>query len=542
MRSLVFAAALCLAASLFGDHFPYQPPKNFTVNPAYIALHHPTSTKNEQAQRLFDQGFTFLYAFNHDAAYWSFLKASEADPKMAMAYWGMAYALGTNINMPITPERSQEAVRLVEKAVQLAKNGPENEKEYSLALAKRYSSDPKADQTKLNRAYSDAMRKVSEKYPDDLDAAVLFAESLLDISPWNQWTVEGQPQEGTMEAVKTLEAVIRFSPNHLGANHFFIHAVEASKNPEIALMSAERLSHALPSSGHILHMPSHIYLLVGDYAKAAEQNRQAIAADKEYIRQYGLDGIYPLHYLSHNYYFLSRACIMEGDYQGAKNAAQELVNFYVPHFKEFPEMEYYALAPLTVLITFHRWNEILEFPQPDAAMQMYNVIWRFARGVAYAHLGQREKALEEQKAFVKLKGETKGGEIFGYNQADKIISIADLCLTAQIAEGEGNQTQAVDSLKKAVAEQDKLRYNEPPDWFFPVRETLGGLLLRMQKFEDAEVIFREELIRHPRSGRALFGLKESLKAQSKNYDIYWVDQAFQTAWKNSDVQLTVEAL
>lgn len=540
--AVCFGLTIFLSASSYGNLFPFEPPRNFTINPKYIALHHPANTATINAQLYFDQGFTFLYAFNHDAAYWSFLKASESDPGMAMAYWGMALALGTNINMPVTLDRSKVAVAAIQKGIQLTGKGPESEQDYLNALAKRYSTDPNADQTQLAKNYSDAMRALSAKYPDDLDAAVLFAESLLDINPWNQWSFDGKPLEGTIEAVKKLESVLLRSPDHLGANHYYIHAIEASKHPESALMSALRLKTLLPSSGHIMHMPSHIYLLVGDYEKAARQNEAAIAADREYIREYGEIGIYPAHYLSHNYYFLSRALIMQGRFQGAKAAADELVKFYTPFFKSMPELEYYALAPLTVLITFHKWQEILDLPKPADELKMYEAVWRFGRGMAYARLGKVDQALEEQQKFLEVKEKLPDQQIFGYNKADNIVAIAENCLQAQIAEAQGNHATAVELLKKAVKEQDTLRYNEPPDWFFPVRETLGALLLRMEKPAEAEAVFREELTRHPRSGRALFGLKESLKAQSKSHDLYWVEQEYQKAWMYSDIPLTVNLL
>jgi tetratricopeptide (TPR) repeat protein len=382
------------------------------------------------------------------------------------------------------------------------------------------------------------MRELVSKYRDDLDATVLFAESLLDINPWNQWSLEGKPLPGTMEAVHTLESVLKRDPTHLGANHYYIHAVEASKHPEVALVSANRLKTLLPSSGHILHMPSHIYLLVGDYHEAARTNEEAVAADREYIRQYGEGGIYPVHYLSHNYYFMSRAYTMEGNFDRAKDAADELLQFYLPHFKHMPELEEYASAPLTVLITFHRWKDILNIPKPNDEMKTINVLWHFGRSIAFAHLGDLTKALEEQTNFDKEKDKLSVELKFGYNEAKKILTIADLSLKATLAEVQNKNSEAFNFLTQAVAEQDTLHYDEPPDWFFPIRETLGGLLLRTKKSKEAEIVFREELKRHPRNGRALFGLKESLKDQSKLYDYYWVNEEFQKAWKYSDSQLT----
>lgn len=538
-----YSAFLLLSVSnLIANEFPLNPPKNFVLNPSYIALHHPVSTHQVLAQLYFDQGLTFIYAFNHDAAYWSFLRASETDPDMAMAFWGMALAIGSNINMEMPEQRGKIAYDLVQKAIQRSSNGPENEKDYIQALAQRYSKDPKEDSKRLATQYKQAMQKLSAKYPDDPDAAVLYAESILDVNPWNQWTPEGKPLEGTMEAVKTLQAVLRRVPDHLGANHYYIHAVEASSHPEVALVSAERLKTLLPSSGHILHMPSHIYLLVGDYSQAIRSNLAAVTADRAYIREYGMDGIYPLHYLSHNLYFLSRAYTMQGCFEDAKQAADHLTAFYTEHFKKMEDLEYYASAPLTVLISFQRWKEMLELKQPSKEMKVTTALWRFGRALALANLGHVSQAQQEQRQFLDIKNQIHADQVFGYNRANQILDIASHCLESEVAEKQGNFDQAVNSLKQAVAIQDDLRYNEPPDWFFPTRITLGALLLRMQKPQEAEKTFREELKRHPRNARALFGLKESLKSQSQFVDSYWVNEEFQKAWQYSMQPLDINDL
>lgn len=527
---------------LFGEEFPFVPPENFKVKPEYIVVHHPVSSSQLLAQLYFDQGFTFLYAFNHDAAYWSFLRASEVDPKMAMAYWGMALALGSNINMEVTPQRGEKAYQLIQRAIDLSKEGKKVEQDYIHALSYRYSSNSKADPKQLALDYSQAMKELSQKYPDDLDAPVLYAESLLDVNPWNQWSVDGKPNQGTMEAVKALESVLKRDPNHLGANHYFIHAVEASKHPEIALTSADRLSQLMPSSGHILHMPSHIYLLVGDYLRAARANEAAVAVDREYIKEYGMRGIYPLHYLSHNLFFLSRSNIMLGRYEGAKQAADELVQLYVPHLSSMPDLEYYATAPMIVLLTFNRWQDILSLPEPGSDLKMTTVLWHFARGIAFASLGNIHQAEQELHAFLDSKKNLSPSQQFGYNKASEILKIAELSLNAKIAYARQEIAKAINFFEQAIAEQDLLHYNEPPDWFFPVRENLGSLLLSHNRHEEAEAVFREDLKRHPRNGRSLFGLQESLRAQSKTHDLYWVNQEFQRAWMYSDINLTIQEL
>ncbi len=471
-----------------------------------------------------------------------FLKAAEADPDMAMAYWGMALALGTNINLEITPQRAKKAYDLIQKGEMLMPHSSEAEQDYIQALAQRYSNDPKTDGMHLAQKYSQAMKLLSKKYPDDLDASAIFAESILNLNPWNQWGIDGKPQEMTMEAVRKLESVLSKNPEHLGANHYYVHAIEASPHPERALLSAERLAKLLPSSGHIVHMPAHIFLLVGDYHQAALSNESAVIADREYIREYGMQGLYPLHYLSHNMYFLTRAYALEGRFTDAKRAASELEAFYAPHFNHMPDLEYYASAVVLVLLKFNKWQEILDLPQPNEKMLMTTIMWHFARAMAFAWLGDLPQAMKERSLFMEGKAELPTGYPYGYNKADKIIKIAEYTLDAKLAEAQKDPVKAVDLLRKATEEQDTLHYNEPPDWFTHIRENLGRVYLRNKQPYEAELVFRQDLKKHPRNGRSLFGLRESLKAQDKLYDAYWVNQAFQKAWLYSDVQLKIDTL
>lgn len=541
-KILVIYVALSFCFSWgYSDEFAFDPPEKFTLSPDYIALHHPVNTKNVSAQLYFDQGLTFLYAFNHEAAYWSFIKASEIDPEMAMAYWGQALVLGSNINIGITSKRGQIAYETVQKAAQLAEKGPDNEKAYISALKERYTQDANIDKKELALRYSRAMQKVSAQFPDDPDAAVLYAESLLDVRPWNQWSLDGNPLEGTKEAVTALESVLIRYPMHLGANHYYIHVMEASPFPYHALISAERLKKLLPSSGHIMHMPSHIFLLVGDYEQAILANQKAIAADHEYIRKYGLRGIYPVHYLSHNYHFLSQAYAMQGNYLGAQQAAKELQNLYLPHFASMPELEEYASTLMFVYLRFHQGKELLNLPKPPDAMHITKALWHFGRSVAFANLGNIAQAIEEQKLFAE-ESNVPATAMYGYNSASKIFKLAHYYLEAKLAAAKGERTKVIDNLQKAINEQDSLGYDEPPDWLFSLRDSLGAVLLKEEKFADAEEIFRENLKRHPRSGRSLFGLKQSLAGQSKWADYYWVDQSFQQAWSFSGVELTIDNL
>lgn len=524
----------------FCDEFRFDPPENFTLSSEYIALHHPVKTTQPNAQLYFDQGLTFLYAFNHEAAYWSFLKASEIDRNMAMAYWGQALVLGPNINIESTPKREKMAFELVQKAEGLAENGPENEKAYIAALKERYSNDAKANKKQLSERYSEAMKKLTLQLPDDLDATVLFAESLVDINPWDQWGHDGKPKKGTKEAIDALESVLIRSPMHLGANHYYIHIIEASPFPYHALMSAERLKTLLPSSGHILHMPSHIFILVGDYEQAVLSNQEAIAADWHYIEQYGISGIYPIHYLSHNYHFLSQAYSFQGNYQGAQQAAKELLDLYLPYFTLMPELEEYASTLMFVYLRFHQWQELLNLPQVSDDLHITKAMRHFGRGVAFAKLGNVQQALEEQKLFL-AKSKFPPSAKYGHNDASQIFKLAQYYLKATIASVENQTENAIENLQKAIEMKDNLRYDEPPSWLFSIRTQLGAILLKKGRFADAEEVFREDLKQHPRNGRALFGLKMSLEGQGKCPD-YWVDQAFQQAWRFSDIELSVDNL
>lgn len=524
------------------DHFPFTPPANFVLDPALIKVHHPVSTHNVTAQLYFDQGLTLMYAFNHDAAYWSFLRSTQIDPAMAMGYWGMALALGQNINIDITHVRQKKAYELVQKALSLLNSSTEAEKDYIHALSKRYSNEDNPDLKKLSDNYYSEMHKIVEKYPDDLDASVLYSESVLDLSPWKQWTIEGKPLPQTQETVALLESVLKRDPQHLGANHYYIHIIEASTHPEWALKSADRLRTMLPASGHILHMPAHIYLLLGDYHLAAECNEEAVAADRAYVAKYGMTGVYPMHYMTHNLYFLSRAYGMDGRYTDAKKAATELSELYVPHFSYMPSLEYYVTTPYFISLRFHKWDDVLVLPEPPKELAAAHALWHFARSYAFYNMGNVERGRQEQGVFLDEAKKVPETLDFGMNKAQKVLQIGESLLNAQTSILNNKKDDAIRSYQDAIAEQDALSYNEPPDWFFPIRESYGGYLLKLGKNKEAEIVFREDLDKHPRNGRALFGLKESLQRQGRTHDLFWVSQEFDKAWFYSDTKLTVESL
>ena len=498
--------------------------------------HHPVATANREAQRFFDQGLILLYAFNHDEAARSFRRAAELDPKLAMAWWGVALALGPNYNLPqVDAEQAKAAYDALQKAHQLADGTPEHERAYIKALAARYSADPKVDGGKLLRDYAEAMRKLAERYPDDLDAATLYAESALNLRPWKLWSADGKPAEGTEEIVRVLEAVLRRSPDHPGANHYYIHTVEASPHPEWALASAGRLATLVPAAGHLVHMPAHIYMRVGDYEAAARANEKAIEVDRAYLKRSGAKGVYPLMYFSHNIHFLAVARAAQGRFADAKKAADELVAHVRPHVKDMPMLEGFLPTPTLVLVRFRRWEAVLASPRPNAKLTTTTAVWHFARGMAYAAQGKLDDAEKEQKAFLAARDAVPAEAMYSdWNTARSVLGVAEGVLAARIAVARKDLKSAIALLKKAVKAEDALHYGEPPDWLLPVRETLGGVLLQNGAAAEAEKVFRADLERNPRSGRSLFGLAASLKAQKKEYAARLVQLEFQQAWKRAD--------
>jgi tetratricopeptide (TPR) repeat protein len=505
------------------------------------SLHHPVSTTKPEAQRFFDQGLSLVFAFNHDEAVRSFKRAAELDPQMAMAWWGVALALGPNINMDVDLAREQAATDAAQKALALAKNKPEIERAYIEALCKRYSIDPKADLKKLAVDYKNAMGDLVKKYPDDLDAAVLYAESAMDLRPWQLWSADGTPAEGTEEIITVLESVLRRNPNHAGAIHYYIHAVEASPNPERALAYAPRLPQLMPMAGHLVHMPAHIYERVGDYPAAARSNAEAATADEAYFKATGVQGTYSMYY-AHNLDFLAVANSMLGRYRDALNASIKLVDFTRPMVKDMPTVEPILAKSILMWERFHKWDEIMKQPQPDASLPSTIAVWHFARGVAFAARGDIANAEAEQRAFLKAEKTVPPDSMSSLNPTGKILTIAEDVLAARIAEAKHDYQKALDNFFKGIKDEDSLAYDEPPQWFHPVRESLGGFLLRIGNYVDASGLFRADLERNKHSGRSLFGLMESLKAQKKTSEAAVIQKEFEKAWKNADTKLAVADL
>ncbi len=537
----LFSSSIIFAQHNASSHAPAVE-KPATLMPGLDAHHRTVSTRHPEAQKFFDQGLTLVYAFNHEEAIRSFKRAAELDPQMAMAYWGISLALGPNINRDIDPERLKAAVEAAQKALSLSAKASENERALIEALVKRYSTEPGADLRKLAVDYKNAMGEVSKRYPDDLDAATLYAESAMNLRPWQLWNSDGKPAEGTEEIVAVLESVLKRDPNHIGAIHYYIHAVEASRNPERALAFAPTLTTAVPAAGHLVHMPAHIYMRMGDYKAAARSNDEAATADENFFKATGREGFYPLMYYNHNVHFLAVAQGMAGQYALAIASARKLEKNVAPHLKGMPMFDGFAATPVLVLVRFRKWDEILKLPQPEAGLQGMTAVWRFARGMAYAAKGQMAQAENERKLFLEATKSVPAESGYGLNPTSNVMKIAGHVLDARIALAQGNHKTAIELLRKGVELEDALAYDEPPGWFLPVRETLGGVLLKSGEHAEAEKVFRADLERNARNGRSLFGLMESLKAQGKKDAAQFVQKEFESAWKNADTQLRIEDL
>ena len=501
------------------------------------SLHHPIATTSEEAQKFFDQGLTLDYAFNHGQAVRSFRRAAELDPKSPMPYWGMALALGPNYN-ETRGEDEKGAYEAIQKAEELAASAPEGEREYVNALARRFSNDAKPDYDKLARDYAAAMRELSHHYPDDPDAGTLFAESLMDQHAWALWTNDGKPAENTLEIVATLESVLRRWPDHAGANHFYIHAMEMSPDPERALPSADRLGTLVPGAGHLVHMPSHIYIRTGDYAAAVKSNQQAVAVDNNTPRPPGGDMSYMV-YRAHNVHFLAAAAMMDGEFDVATAAAKDLASRANAVVGNMPMAEAFLPYQLFVELRFARWDDVLAAPPTPEKLNGLALFWHYARGVAFAEKGQPAQAEAEQAAMEAVYKQIAPGPAFGssYNDWATVHDVAAQTLAARIAAARGDSAGAIEHWRAAVAVQDKMNYDEPADWYYPVRESLGAALLRSGKGEEAEQVFRADLEQNRRNPRSLFGLWKSLEAQNKTVDAQWTRQSFETAWKGGPDQL-----
>jgi tetratricopeptide (TPR) repeat protein len=532
IQRIILTLATGVAISVSAAPAKTNPASSPKLLPGLGEVHHPVATKNSQAQQFFDQGLKLVFGFNHDEARKSFQRAAELDPKLAMAWWGVSLTLGPNYNLPVDPEREKAGYDAAQRAVALKPNASESERAYIDAVAVRYSNDPKADLHQLDVTYKDAMSKLAARYPDDLDAVTLYAESAMNLNPWHLWTADGKPAEGTEEIVRVLESVLKRDPNHLGANHYYIHAVEASPHPERALASAARLEKLAPTAGHLVHMPAHIYARVGDHPAAAHCNELAVAADKKFLAATHEQGVYPLFYYSHNLQFLAFAASMEGNFAEAKDAAARLVGNVAPGVKAMPMLEGFLPTPIVVLFAFERWDDLLKLPAPDSSFLITNAVWHSLRGVAFANTGKTAEAEKEQGAFRELTAKIPPDTMYDMlNKTGAVFKVHDHLLAGMIARSRHDDKGGIDSLTQAVAAEDALNYSEPPPWYPPVRPMLGHVLLEAKQLPEAETVFRADLDRNPRDGRALSGLRDCLNAQGRKHEADQIDQQFRAAWK-----------
>jgi tetratricopeptide (TPR) repeat protein len=511
------------------------------------SYHVAITTDEPLTQRFFDQGVILTFGFNHAEAKRSFREAARLDPECAMCYWGIAFALGPNINMPMFPDAVPEAYEAAQRASQLAGRASPREQALIGALLKRYAAQPADDRSALDRAFADAMREVAHQYPDDPEVQTFFAESLMDLSPWDYWLPSGEPKPATVEAIAALERVRAANPDHPGANHLYIHAIEASSNPRRAEAAADHLAPAVPGAGHLVHMPSHVYIRIGRYYDAAAANIKAGEADTSYIAQCQAQGVYPLLYHPHNWHFLWASATFLGKKEWAARGAlrtRELMGTHRHDDPMFgPYIQHFWLAPLYHQVRFAEWDAILTSAEPQD-LPYPRAIWHYARGMAYAGKGQLEAAARELDAMDQYVDDPALAQVMVSvrNNAQQLAAIARLVLEGDIEARAAEHDRAITALIEAVALEDQLGYNEPEDWPYPVRQILGAVQLEAGKAADAERTYRDELARHPENGWSLFGLQQSLAAQGRAAEADAVGGRLRAAWANADTTLTASVI
>lgn len=516
-------AALLLAA----------PPAVSDSVPLYDNLgrhHHEISTKVPKAQLYFDQGLRLTFAFNHAEAIRAFNEAARLDPACAICHWGTALAYGPNINAAMDSAAGVQAYAAMQRATRLAAGASAKERAYIQALSTRYAAVPTADRARLDSAYARAMATVVRRYPHDLDAATLYAEALMDLRPWNYWTTDGKPQPGTRELLSQLTRVIARQPNHPGACHFYIHAVEAAE-PALAIPCAERLASLMPGAGHLVHMPAHIYIRVGRYGDAIESNVHAVHTDEQYLAGDHTPGAYPIAYYPHNYHFLAFAATMAGRSAQAIEAARKLVERVPPHVaRAVPAVE--PLVPFShlTLATFGRWEEVLAEPMPPSDLRFATAMAHYARGTALAATGRSNEANASLDTIRAARARATG-------DMATILEIADHALQGEMAMRSDRLGEAETHFRAAMRIEDGLLYIEPPSWHYPIRHSLGVVLLRAGRHSDAEKLYREDLVRFPENGWALTGLAAALRARGAAQDAEAVEGKLRAAWASSDIKL-----
>ncbi|KAA2239173.1 hypothetical protein F0L74_23490 [Chitinophaga agrisoli] len=505
--------------------------------------HCPVTTKVPEAQDFFDQGLRLYYGFNHLEAYRAFREAARLDPGFAMSYWGQALTLGPNINAPMDAADEGKVVEAVNQAVALMEPVTPREKALIRALAQRYVANPPADRRPLDEAYAAAMREAHQQFPEDLDITSLTAEALMDLHPWDYWQKNGDAQPWAPEIVALLEGVLQKAPDHPGGNHFYIHAVEASATPQKALASADRLRTLMPNAGHLVHMPSHIYIRTGMYAKGSETNQASIKADEAYLTECHSQGLYALFYHPHNVHFLWACATLEGRSELALQTARTLQSKADRSMMLSPfgyVIQHLYSTPIFAMVRFGKWDSLLQMPAPDKHLRFVNAMWFYGQGVAYARTNQPEKAQLAADSIAAIRADTslKSIETGARNSSYAIMDIAEKIVRGEIAAAQKDYPTAIATLTEAVKLEDALLYNEPVDWHHPVRELLGDVLLRAGQFNMAEQYYQEDLKNFPESGWALMGLYKSLEGQGRGKEAGAVKKRYNKAFSRADIKLS----
>ena len=539
----LLAASVAIAFPARAQHAGHpQPAPRYAAGtvPLYAdlgALTHPIRTASPKAQAYFDQGMRLYYGFNQEESARAFREAARLDPASPMPHWGIAMALGPNVNFPMDTAAEREALAHAREATRLIANGSARDRAYVEAIAVRYSPVPGAERAKRDTLYASAMRALVRKYPADPDARVLLAEALMLWNPWSWYASDGTPAGGVLEAQARLEEVLARNPNHPGACHFYIHNVEMSFTPERALPCAERLPGLMPGAGHLVHMPAHVYMRTGRYEEAVTRNQHAAHADERYIGEQKPKGTYPIYY-AHNLHFLWAAAAMDGQSAVSIKAARDLVANIPPElYEQAPLFELIAAVPTLAIARFERWDDVLREPAPRASLKLATALWRHARGVAFARTGRPDSAEAELATLRTVAAAIpKDQLVMTTNTAPQVTDLAATTVEAEIALARGRATEAAALLRAAAAMEDGLRYDEPSVWYWPVRLRLGTILLAAGRAAEAEAAYREDLQRNPENGWALSGLAQSLRAQGKHAEAAKVDERFARAWRRADVK------
>jgi tetratricopeptide (TPR) repeat protein len=510
----------------------------------------PITTQDADAQRYFNQGMVLAFAFNHAESIRSFRAAQILDPTCAMCFWGEALATGPNINVTskgkviMAPAERIAAYAALQRAIALQDNVTPREQGYINALANRYNGEVNSDREPLDLAWADAMGELAAQYPEDMTAASIYAEALMNTMPWNYWSDDGIAKPETSAVIAALDRVLDVEPNHPLALHLYIHALEASNNPGRAEPAADRLANLVPGAGHLVHMPSHIFYRVGRYNDAAIANLRAADVDEAYIAACNAQGFYPALYYPHNIHFLWAASTMQGQSAVSIESARRVVaNVRVEQVQAFPTVEFFRTVPLLSLVRFGKWDEILAEPHPHEGFMFAKSIWHYARGVAYAATGEAVLAADELALLLPLKDDVSVRFLDSRDYpGSTLVAIAIDLLRGEIAYRAGDYTAAVASFEDAVAKQDSLPYTEPPFWYYPTRQSLGAALLAGGDAPQAESVFRRDLEQYPHNGWSMFGLIQSLENQGKNDEAGKIRQHFDKAWQFADIELTAAVL